>query len=119
MSHLVDALDRIRRLERIYSVVTAAEAIVQIMGDMAGATRAALDSPGPNDEITWFLLQRFVEDRLAEFVHGYREDLGLGQPLGAPARWPIVERERPVSLADSEIILRSQIPPKESTKPAP
>ena len=113
MKDLVEALDQIRRLARVYSVITSAEAIVQLYGDMAGASRAALEQPGPNDEIMWFLLQRFLEERTAEFVHGYREDLGVGQPVGAPKRWPIVKRERPVSLPDSEHILRAHIPAKE------
>ena len=112
MKDLVDALDQIRRLARVYSVIASAEAIVQLYGDMAGVSRTALTRPGPNDEIMWFLLQRFLEERTAEFVHGYREDLGLGQPVGAPRRWPIVKlKRRPVSLPDSERILRAQIPP--------
>jgi hypothetical protein len=116
MTDLVAALERVRRLARGYSVITSAEAIVQHFVDMAGASRAALEEPGPNDEITWFLLQRFLEDRVSEFVHGYREDLGLGLPSGAPKRWPVVERERPVSLEDSERILRAQIPRKNEPK---
>lgn len=125
MKDLVDALDQIRRLARVYSVITSAEAIVRLYGDMAGACRAALEQPGPNDEITWFVLQRFVDERMAEFVHNYRADLGLGRPAGAPKRWPIVKRERPVSLADSERIIRAHIPPKRrlvpnsSVKPSP
>jgi hypothetical protein len=112
MADLVVALDQVRRLARDYSVITSAEAIVQLFGDMAGALRAALEVPGPNDEITWFLLQRFLEDRVREFLHGYRKDLGLGHPSGAPKRWPIVERIRPVSLEDSERIVRAHIPRK-------
>jgi hypothetical protein len=117
---LITTLDQIRRLARIYSVVTSAEAIVQLFVDMTRATSAALEDPGPNDEITWFLLQRFLEDRVAEFVHGYREDLGLGRPAGAPKKWPIVPRERPfnLSLAQSEEILRAHIPIKIMPKPS-
>ena len=112
MAELVVALDQISRLARNYSIITTAEAIVQLFGDMAGAMRSSLEEPGPNDEITWFLLQRFLDDRVAEFVHGYREDLGLGHPSGAPKRWPIIERNRPVSLEESERILRAHIPRK-------
>jgi hypothetical protein len=112
MAELVATLDQIRRLARNYSVITSAEAIVRLFLDMTRSLRAALQDPGPNDEITWFLLQRFLEDRIDEFVHGYREDLGLGRPAGAPKRWPIVEREHPVSLAESEAVLRANIPIK-------
>lgn len=112
IADLVAALDQIRRLARNYSIITSAEAIVQLFGDMAGAMRSSLEEPGPNDEITWFLLQRFLEDRVNEFVHGYREDLGLGHPSGAPKRWPIIERNRPASLNESERILRTHIPRK-------
>ncbi|UUW92505.1 hypothetical protein [Pimelobacter simplex] len=110
MTDLVAALERVRRLARSYAVITSAEAIVHLFADMASALRAALAEPGPNDEITWFLLQRFLEDRVSEFVHGYRDDLGLGAPSGAPKRWPVVERERPFSLEDSERILSAHIP---------
>jgi len=79
---------------------------------------AALDDPGPNHEITWFLLQRFPEDRVDEFVHGYREDLGLGPSAGAPKKWPIVQRERSFSLDQSEAILRAHIPIKILPKPS-
>ncbi|KAA1012755.1 hypothetical protein FVA95_27140 [Pseudonocardia sp. EV170527-09] len=110
MGDMVNSLGQIRRLARVYSVITSAEAIVRLFGDMASASRAALDQPGPNDEVTWFLLQRFTDERVDEFIHYYREDLGLGRPSGAPKRWPIVDLERPVPLAESEQILRSRIP---------
>lgn len=119
LKDLVGALERIRRLARGYSVITAAQSIVQLFGDMASASRTTLEDPGPDDEITWFLLQRFLDDRLSEFVHAYRDDLGLGPPSGAPARWPIVERDRPVSLEDSEQILRARLPRKKPTNPEP
>jgi hypothetical protein len=112
MAELVAALDQIRRLARNYSVITSAEAIVRLFLDMTRTLRAALEDPGPNDEIMWFLLQRFLEDRIDEFVHGYREDLGLGRPAGAPKKWPMVEREHPVSLAESEEVVRAHIPIK-------
>ncbi len=80
--------------------------------------RAALEDPGPNDEITWFLLQRFMEDRMDEFVHGYRNDLGLGSPAGAPKNWSIAQREGPFALAQSETILRAHIPIKILPKPS-
>lgn len=92
MPHLVATLDSIRRLARNYAVITTAEAIVRLYGDMAGAQRIALQTPGPNDEITWFLLQRFLDDRIDEFVHAYREDLGLGRPVGGPKKFPVVDR---------------------------
>lgn len=117
LSELITAMDQVRRLARMYPVDTAAEAIVQLFVHMSRAARAALESPGPNDEITWFLLQRFLDDRISEFVHGYRQDLGLGTPGGAPKTWPIVERERPWSLDQSEAIVRALIPPR--TKPSP
>jgi len=109
MPDLVAALDQVQRLARVYSVITAADAIVRLFVDMDRASRAALETPGPNDEITWFLLHRLVEDRISEFVHGYREDLGLGHPVGGPKRFPIVEK-RPVSLEHSERVLRGHIP---------
>jgi hypothetical protein len=112
MPDLIAALDQVQRLARVYSVVTAAEAIIGLFVDMDRASRAALETPGPNDEITWFLLQRFVEDRISEFVHGYREDLGLSHPVGGPKRFPMVERERPLSLEQSERVLREHIPPR-------
>jgi hypothetical protein len=112
MKDLVDALDQIRRLARHYSLITAAEAIMQIFGDMAGASRAALARPGPNDKIMWFLLQQFLTDRINEFTHAYREDLGLGRPTDAPKRWPIRQLDRRVPMADSERIVRAHIPPK-------
>jgi hypothetical protein len=110
LAELITAMDQVRHLARMYSVITAAEAIVQLFVDMSRALRAGLENPGPNDEITWFLLQRFLEDRISEFVHGYREDLGLGHPVGAPKTWPIVER--PWQPDQSEAIVRSLIPPK-------
>lgn len=118
LAELVTTLDQVRRLARTYSVIVAAEAIVQLFVDMTKAMRAALEDPGPNDEITWFLLQRFIDDRLDEFVHGYREDLGIGRPAGAPKKWPVVQRERPHSLAQSETILRAHIPIEIMPKPA-
>src|SRR5262249_10576618 len=84
MKELAAALEQIRRLARNYAVIRSAEAILRLFLDMTRLLRAALEDPGPNDEITWFLLQRFLEDRVDEFIHGYREDLGLGRPAGAP-----------------------------------
>lgn len=111
LAELIATLDQVRRLARTYSVIVAAEAIVRLFVDVAKAMNAALEDPGgTNDEITWFLLQRFIEDRLDEFVYGYRQDLGLGRPTGAPKNWPIVQRERPFSLAQSEAIVRAHIP---------
>jgi hypothetical protein len=107
---LATALDQVRRLARSYSLITAAEAIVRLLNDVPGALKAAIKTPGPNDEITWFLLQRFIDDRILEFEHGYRLDLGLGPPSGGPRRFPIVERKRPVTLGQSERIVRAHIP---------
>ncbi len=112
MAELITTLAQVRRLARTYSVIVAAEAIVQLFVDMTKAARAALEDPGPNDEITWFLLQRFIEDRIDEFVHGYREDLGLGRPAGAPKKWPAVQRGPSFNLAQSEAIVRAHIPIK-------
>jgi len=119
LAELITTLDQVRRLARLYSVITAAEAIVQLFVDMTRAMRAAIDNSGPNDEITWFLLQRFLEDRISEFVHGYREDLGLGSPKGAPKTWPVVQRKRTVSLTDSEAVVRALLRPKPTTRTAP
>lgn len=112
---LVEALERVRRLARGYTVISSAEAIVRLFGDATGAVRAAVEDPGPNDDITWFVLQRLLDDRVGEFLHGYREDLGIGSPSGGPKRWPIVDRERPVSVEESERIVRAHI--TKQTKP--
>jgi hypothetical protein len=113
---LVAALERVRRLARGYAVITSAEAICRLFADMGSALRAALEEPGSNDEIRWFLQQRFLEDRVSEFVHGYRDDLGLGAPSGAPKRWPVMERKRSLSLEESERILRTHIPQKKQPR---
>lgn len=124
MKELVAALEQIRRLARNYAVIRSAEAILRLFLDMTRLLRAALEDPGPNDEITWFLLQRFLEDRVDEFIYGYREDLGLGQPAGAPKDWPMTQRERPFdwNLAQSEAFLRTHIPikilPKREERPS-
>jgi hypothetical protein len=47
LGELITLLDEMRRLARIYSVVTAAEAIVRLFVDMTRAAGAALDNPGP------------------------------------------------------------------------
>lgn len=117
MPDLIAALDRVRRLARGYAVVTSAEALVRLFGDIASAERVALQTPGPDDEITWFLLQRFIEDRMSEFLHAYRDDLGLGPPSGAPKRWPVVERARPMPLEDSERVLRAILKARQPTDP--
>jgi len=120
MTDLVTALERIRRLARSYAVIRPAEAIFRLSLDMTRCLRATLEDLGPNDEITWFLLQRFLEERIDEFVHGYREDLGIGQPEGAPKKWPVTQREFPsgLDLAQSEQILRAHIPIKILPKPS-
>jgi hypothetical protein len=119
MAELAAALEQIRRLARNYAVIKSAEAILRLFLDVTRCLRAVLEDPSANDEITWFLLQRFLEDRIDEFVYGYREDLGLGRPAGAPKNWPVVQREFPfhLSLAQSEAILRAHIPTKILPKP--
>jgi hypothetical protein len=110
---LATTLDDMRRLARIYSVITCAEAILRLFLDMTRAAGVALDNPGPNDEITWFVLNNFIEDRIAEFVHGYREDLGLGVPKGAPKTWPVDQKVQfPMNWTrdQAEAIMRAHIP---------
>jgi hypothetical protein len=109
LDELITSLDELRRLARLYSVITAAEAILQLFLDMMAANRAALETPALDDEITWFVLQRLMDDRISEFVHGYREDLGLGAPAGAPKTWPVVDRKRPWTIDQSETIVRAHI----------
>jgi hypothetical protein len=109
LGELITASEQIRHLARLYSVITAAEAIVQLFLDMTAASRPALETPASDDEITWFVLQRLMDDRISEFVHGYREDLGLGPPVGAPKTWPIVQRKRPWTVEQSEAIMRVHI----------
>jgi hypothetical protein len=112
MADLVAAQEQIRRLARSFAVIKSADAIVQLFVDIGRCLRGNLEDPGPNDDISWFLLQRFLEDRIDEFVHGYREDLGIGRPAGAPKHWPVVQRDRPFSLDESEAIVRAHIPIK-------
>ena len=107
MKQLVDALDEVRRVGRTYAVISAAENIVRLFADMAAASRLALTKPGPHDEITWFLLQRLQEDRIHEFIHAYREDLGIGPPVGGPKKFPIPERPWPTDLP--EAVLRAHL----------
>jgi hypothetical protein len=66
------------------------------------------------------VLQRFLEDRLADFVHGYREDLGPGPPAGARTKWPMAPRERPFnrSLAQSGEVPQAHSPIKLLPKPS-
>lgn len=113
LAELIEAQETLWRLARSYSLITAADAIVQLFIDMTAAERSALECPDQNDEITWFLLQRFLDDRIAEFTYAYRDDLGLGHPKGGPKTFPIVDRERPVSLHESEQILRAHLPRKQ------
>jgi hypothetical protein len=75
MPELVTALEEIRRLARSYAVIRSAEAIFRLFVDMIRCLRTTLDDPGPNDEIAWFLLQRFLEDRIDEFVHALSRDI--------------------------------------------
>jgi hypothetical protein len=116
LGELIETLDEMRRLARIYSVITSAEAILRLFVDMSRAIGAALDNPTPSDEITWFVLNRMLEDRMTEFVHGYREDLGLGTPKGAPKTWPVEPREFPMSMSRSqaEALIRAHIRPRKA-----
>lgn len=109
LGDLNTALDQIRHLARLYSVITVAEAIVRLFYDMTAASRPALQKPKSDDEITWFVLQRLMDDRISEFVHDYREDLGLGPPVGAPKTWPVIQRKRPWTVDESEAIVRVHI----------
>jgi hypothetical protein len=120
MAELVTALEQIRRLAHSYAVIRSAEAIFRLFLDMTRFLRATLNDPGPNDEITWFLLQRFLEERIDEFIHGYREDLGIGRPAGAPKKWPVVQRDFPFGfdLGRSEEFLRAHIPIRILPKPS-
>lgn len=119
LDELIISLDQVRRLARMYSVITATEAIVQLFLDMTAANRPALETPANDDEITWFVLQRLMDDRISEFVHGYREDLGLGHPVGAPKTWPVVQRKRPRTIEQSEMIIRTHIWQKRKGMPGP
>jgi hypothetical protein len=114
LGRLIDTLDEMRRLARIYSVITSAEAILRLLTDMSRAMGAALDNPAPNDEIIWFVLNRMPEDRMTEFVHGYRKDLGIGIPKGAPKTWPVEPREFPMSMSrgQTEALIRAHIRPR-------
>jgi hypothetical protein len=114
LGELTETLDEMRRLARIYSVITSAEAILRLFVDMSRAAGAALDNLAPGDEMMWFVLNRMIEDRMTEFVHGYREDLGLGAPKGAPKTWPVEPREFPMSMSRSqaEALIRAHIRPR-------
>ena len=120
MAELASAFEQIRRLARNYAMIRSAEAILRLFLDMTRSLRAALDDPGPDDKITWFLLQRFLDERIDEFVHSYREDLGIGRPAGAPKNWPIIQREFlfGFDLAQSEETIRAHIPIKILPKPS-
>ena len=108
---LVTSLESIRRLARSHSIITVAEAIVRVCGDVTAAQRAALQSPRADHATTWFLLQRFLDDRLDDFLREYREDLGLGAPVGSPKRrFSFLRRNRSESFTKSEQSLRAQVP---------
>lgn len=117
LAELTEAHEAVRRLAGSYALITSGDAIVQLFADMTAAERSALETPGPNDQITLFLLQRFLDDRILEFTHSYRQDLGLGHPQGGPKNYPIVDRVRPVSLDESERILRTHLGGRRETMP--
>jgi hypothetical protein len=117
LGELITSLEQVRRLARLYSVITAAEAIVQLFLDMTAANRPALEAPARDDEITWFVLERLMDERISEFVHSYREDLGLGSPAGAPKKWPVVQRKRPWSVEQPETIVRAHISQRRKEMP--
>jgi hypothetical protein len=123
MKDLIKALERIDRIARSYQVIEAARNIVRLFSDMARANRRLLDAVAPqsgtretvdehakqNDDITWFILCRLVEDREREFVYAYRADLGLRNPLGGPPLFPIADRPWPAEVP--EHFLRKHVLP--------
>lgn len=108
MGELANALESVRRVVRTYQAITVAESMLRLFADMAAASRSAINTPGPDDEITWFVLQRFLDDREKEFVYAYRVDLGIGAPEGGPKNFPMQDRPWPADAA--EAVLRAHLP---------
>lgn len=104
---LIAARDRIELVAGDYAVIQAAQNIVRLFADMTTALKSAMVAPSPDDQVIWFLLQRFEEDREREFVYAYRKDLGLGPPSGAPKDFPIPDRPWP--LGDAESLVRQAV----------
>lgn len=67
------------------------------------------------DDILWFVLTNILRDRTLEFTYAYRADLGLGDPKGAPKRYPIEPRPWPLEV--SEDLIRSRILPTHLSEP--
>jgi hypothetical protein len=111
---LIAARDRIELVAGDYSVIQAAQNIIRLFGDMATARKAAMTSPTSNDDLVWFLLQRFEEDREREFVYAYRKDLGLGVPAGAPKNFPVPSRPWPLGEAEALVMASLQAHPGQS-----
>lgn len=111
MKDLVSALEAIRRLAHTHEIVKIAERIVRLHGDASAAMRLYM----VNDELTYglplFLVDRFGEDCILEFVAAYRKDLGIGPPKGARKDFPIMDRGLPMSLHEAERFLRIHLGP--------
>ncbi|GAA1452823.1 hypothetical protein GCM10009602_56500 [Nocardiopsis tropica] len=101
---LVMALDEIRRLARTSEMVRVAERMVALHGDMAAANRVVMFWESNTYGLPYFLVCCLREDQEREFIHAYRNELGIGPPKGARPNYPIVGRE--ISVAESEKILR-------------
>lgn len=108
MEEIGNALDTVRRLARSYAVVRAAESMVRLYGDLTAFQRKTLNAAFADgsrrrltkdavecDDISWFVLTNLLRDRELEFVHAYRQELGIGSPAGGPTRFPMEERITP------------------------
>jgi hypothetical protein len=107
MPKLVDALDTLRRIALTSGVVMICERMVALHGDARAALRQLYENPGHRYGLPWFLASRLREDQEREFVLAYRQDLGLGPPIGSPPDWPVAER--PFKPAEAEVILHHHL----------